>query len=84
MTIDPESVPVAERLARKAVIARELTDPLGRHGFRRTGDRLEREARARRAVFVGALASFAAALAIMPARRAGRRAPAPQPRPTYP
>lgn len=65
MMTDPESHDVEARLARKAVIARELTDPLGRRGFRRTGERLEREARARRAIFVGALGSFAAALLIM-------------------
>lgn len=48
------------RLARKAVIARQLTDPLGRLGFRHARPRVEREARARRAVFVTALGAFAA------------------------
>jgi hypothetical protein len=61
MTTEPAHDEDALRLARKAVIARQLTDPLGRHGFRRTRERLNREAGARRLFFVAALATFAGA-----------------------
>jgi hypothetical protein len=59
VTTETEDSRDAIRLARKAIIARQLTDPLGRLGFRRTRDRLEREAGARRLLFVTALAAFA-------------------------
>jgi hypothetical protein len=47
-----------ERLARKAVRARNLVDPLGARGLRRASERIEREAGARRLIFVASLASF--------------------------
>jgi hypothetical protein len=47
-------------LARKAVRARALTDPLGAKGFRDTSGRMKREGSARRVVAVGAAASFVA------------------------
>jgi hypothetical protein len=53
------------RLARKAVKARSLTDPLGAKGFRRTSERIDRESRARRLTFVAALASFAGLFGII-------------------
>jgi hypothetical protein len=59
MTTDADAADNAARLARKAVRARGLTDPLGAKGFRRASERIEREARARRLAFVTALASFA-------------------------
>lgn len=49
----------AARLARKAVVARSYTDPLGAKGFRKPFERLERERRARRLTAFAALASFA-------------------------
>lgn len=59
VTTEPNAQDDATRLARKAVRARGLTDPLGAKGFRRASERIEREARARRLAFVAALASFA-------------------------
>lgn len=60
----PESGSAEER-ARKAVRARRLTDPLGAMGQRHPGQRLEREARARRATFAGSLAVFAVAFGLV-------------------
>jgi hypothetical protein len=58
MTSQP--VDERERLARKAVQARALVDPLGAKGFRRPAERIERERRARRLTVAAALAAFAA------------------------
>jgi hypothetical protein len=52
-------------LVRKAVRVRALRDPLGAMGQRRTGARVGREARARRAVAVGTLASFLAIFGVV-------------------
>ena len=46
-------------LARKAVRARALIDPLGAKGFRRPSERIRKEANARRLAFFAALAAFA-------------------------
>jgi hypothetical protein len=64
MTTETERDEESLRLARKAVIARQLTDPLGRLGFRRTRARVEREAGARRLLFVAALATFTGAFGV--------------------
>jgi hypothetical protein len=67
-------------LARKAVLARRLTDPLGAKGHRRPGDRFEREARLRRGMFTGSLAIFAASFALVTATGTpGHDAAAPDP-----
>jgi hypothetical protein len=52
-------------LQRKAVRIHQLTDPLGAIGFRQTRSRLEREGKARRLAAFGAMASFAASLALI-------------------
>jgi hypothetical protein len=52
-------------LQRKAVRIHQLSDPLGASGFRQARPRLEREGRARRLAAFGALASFAASLALI-------------------
>ncbi|MGI9252524.1 MAG: hypothetical protein ACR2J8_02165, partial [Thermomicrobiales bacterium] len=54
-----------EDLALKAIKARRLTDPLGALGQRRSMDRIEREARLRRGLFVGSLAIFSASFALV-------------------
>lgn len=65
--------------AQKAVRVRALTDPLGALGFRQTQARIEQERRARRAVFLAALASFVGTFAAITLRAAPPepRAPAP-------
>ncbi|MGD9710891.1 MAG: hypothetical protein AB7V46_02345, partial [Thermomicrobiales bacterium] len=59
MTTEAMNRDDSERLARKAVIARSYTDPLGAKGFRKPFERIERERRARRLTAIAALASFA-------------------------
>ena len=54
-----------EELARKIVRVHALRDPLGAKGQRRTGERIGRESRARRGLFVAALASFVACFGIV-------------------
>lgn len=54
-----------EERARKQARARSLTDPLGALGFRDTRTRYRREARARRAIFGGAAASFVVGTALI-------------------
>ena len=48
-----------DELARKIARVHGLRDPLGAKGQRKTRDRIDRETRARRALFAAALASFA-------------------------
>jgi hypothetical protein len=54
-----------EELVRKIVRVHALRDPLGAKGQRRTGERIGRESRARRGLFVAALASFVACFGLV-------------------
>jgi hypothetical protein len=54
-----------EELARKIVRVYAMRDPLGAKGQRRTGERIGHETRARRGLFVAALASFVACFGIV-------------------
>lgn len=65
MTTSPEDRARMEELARKVARLRACTDPLGAKGFRRTRERVDREARARRGLFVAALAGFVAFLGVV-------------------
>jgi hypothetical protein len=78
MTTDTTDNSTRLERARRIAQVRRLTDPLGAMGHRQTGERIEREAGARRAVFVAALAAFVASLGIIVAT-----APDPPP-PTQP
>jgi hypothetical protein len=49
----------------KLVRVRALTDPLGALGYRQTRQRIEREERARRTIFVAVLTAFVALLGLI-------------------
>ena len=72
MTTDPTTPDRREDRARKVARARALTDPLGAQGQRRSGQRVEREAAARRAVFVATLGAFVASFGLAAASDSGR------------
>lgn len=78
MTTGTEPGGTAGERARKAIHARRLTDPLGAIGQRHPGPRIEREARTRRAMFAGAMATFVAAFGLV-AMTAPPSEPAPAP-----
>ena len=65
--------PLAADRLHKAVRARALTDPLGAKGLRRTRQRVERETRARRAVFTVVIAAFVACFGFIATSRGGAR-----------
>jgi hypothetical protein len=54
---DQTAQPLDPRV-QKAVRALQLTDPLGAKGFRRASERVRSERRARRALFIGVVATF--------------------------
>ena len=62
-------------LARKAVRARGLTDPLGAKGFRDTSKRIRRESRARRIISFGSVAIFVASFGLISLRGASNDVP---------
>lgn len=72
MTTDPTVPDRREERARKVARARALTDPLGAKGQRRSSQRVEREAAARRVVFVATLGAFVASFGLAAASDSGR------------
>lgn len=65
MTTKTSPDPRLEADARRIVRVAALHDPLGAKGFRRTRARVEREAGARRGLFLAILGSFAACLGLV-------------------